>query len=144
MPRTRPFKLKLVKSEPDSIMPGFTIRAVNERGEVVGSVRVVNGDRPGTVRMVNAFTPKEYRNSGIGTTLLRQAEAEARRRGAKRVKLEVRQKGPEASKGFFAKRGYRTTGMGDERGVPVTRMSKRLGPKPRPQGKKSGRTRMPR
>lgn len=81
-------------------------------------------------RLYSIAVDPGQRGRGIGTGLLRAAEAEARRRAATHMRLEVRA-ADSATQALYVREGYRRFGMriryyGDD--MDAVRMEKRLAP----------------
>jgi ribosomal protein S18 acetylase RimI-like enzyme len=83
--------------------------AAERDGEVVGTVSIAVSMRP--IRGVHLFAlevAEAARNQGIGADIVRWVEDEARRRGQRRVYLEVRTDNP--ARRLYHRLGYRRVG----------------------------------
>jgi ribosomal protein S18 acetylase RimI-like enzyme len=85
------------------------LMAVERDGELVGTVSIVESLRP--VRGVHLFAlevAESWRNRGIGGGIVRWVVDEARRRGQRRVYLEVRSDNP--ARRLYHRLGFRRVG----------------------------------
>jgi len=85
------------------------ILAAKRDGEVVGTVSITESVRP--LRGVHLFAlevAEAARNQGVGADIVRWVEGEARRRGQRRVYLEVRIDNP--ARRLYHRLGYRRVG----------------------------------
>ena len=85
------------------------ILAAKRDGEVVGTVCITESVRP--LRGVHLFAlevAEAARNQGVGADIVRWVEGEARRRGQRRVYLEVRIDNP--ARRLYHRLGYRRVG----------------------------------
>ncbi|HYZ88252.1 MAG TPA: GNAT family N-acetyltransferase [Myxococcales bacterium] len=76
---------------------------------------------PGVAQIGRMAVVEDARGKGIGAALLRFLEAEARRRGAKRLTLNAQV----SARRFYEKAGYRAQGgIFDDAGIPHVRMER--------------------
>jgi ribosomal protein S18 acetylase RimI-like enzyme len=83
--------------------------AAERDGKVVGTVSIAESQRPmAGVHLFALEVAESARNQGIGAEIVRWVEEEARRRGQRRVYLEVRIDNP--ARRLYHRLGYRRTG----------------------------------
>ncbi len=101
--------------------------AVGETGKVVGTIGCARaGDQEGHLRGM-AVLP-EWQGSGVAEQLLKQAEAELRDLGCRRVTLDTTAPLKRAMR-FYERHGYTATGrVADFFGMPLYEYAKELQP----------------
>jgi predicted GNAT family N-acyltransferase len=105
----------------DGLDPMATHIVAVRRGSVVGTCRL--RFPRGACKLERMVVDHNLRRTGIGTELVREAELEARRRGATEVALHAQQ----PVEGFYAACGYMSEGEPFlEEGMPHVQMRKRL------------------
>jgi ribosomal protein S18 acetylase RimI-like enzyme len=89
---------------------GYRAILVAERdGELLGTVSIhPTGEPPDTLHLFALDVGAEWRGHGIGTAIVEHVIEEARRRGLKRVQLEVRTDNP--ARRLYHRLGFRRTG----------------------------------
>jgi ribosomal protein S18 acetylase RimI-like enzyme len=85
-----------------------TFVAQGENGQLSGAVMLLFEGQ--FCRVLSVATIPEFRRRGLGTEMMRAAEAEARRRNCTRVRLEVSTRNYAAIE-FYRGLGYRTDGV---------------------------------
>jgi len=89
-------------------------------GVPAGAGRVVLGE-PAVAQIGRMAVVDDARGKGVGAAMLRFLEAEARRRGAKRLTLNAQV----SARRFYEKAGYRAAGaVFDDAGIPHVRMDR--------------------
>lgn len=92
-------------------------------GTPVATLRLFPGEAPGEWVVGRLAVVRSHRGLGLGTVLLREAEAEAARRGGDRVALHAQVR----AKGFYERCGYVAHGGTDlDEGCPHVWMRKGL------------------
>lgn len=109
--------------------PTALVLAAVDRSGLLGKAVVFFRSNSGIARLYSIAVAHGARGRGIGEALLMQAERAARRRGAKRMRLEVRQDNAAAMR-LYERRGYVRFGARSgyyEDGADAWRYEKRLG-----------------
>ena len=89
--------------------PGAVVLVAHRGGLPVGSAVVFLRVGSDLARLYSIAVDPAARGTGLGAALLAAAERAARRRGARRLRLEVRQDNPAAIR-LYETRGYRRVG----------------------------------
>lgn len=85
--------------------PTALVLAAVDRGRLLGKAVVFFRDNSDVARLYSIAVAEGARGRGIGEALLAWAERDARRRGATRMRLEVRQDNASAMR-LYERRGY--------------------------------------
>lgn len=105
-----------------------TLVALSPGGHAVGYTTVLFRRDASHARLYSIAVKAAARGRGLGSALLAAAEEAAQRRGAARMRLEVRADDP-ATQAFYRQHGYRRLGVASgyyEDGVDAIRMEKTL------------------
>jgi ribosomal-protein-alanine N-acetyltransferase len=89
--------------------PGAVVLVAHRDGLLAGSAVVFLRLGSDLARLYSIAVDPAARGTGLGAALLAAAERAARRRGARRLRLEVRQDNPAAIR-LYETRGYRRVG----------------------------------
>ena len=103
-----------LRVEPAQIADGNVWLAVAADGGIAGMVELAPGEPPDTLDLSKLFVEPQWIGAGFGRALLRQAAAEARRRGAKRLTILA---DPNAA-GFYESCGARRVGEAPSDAIP--------------------------
>lgn len=100
------------------------ILAYDVDGKAIGTCRIFEENEPGVMFLGRLAVCAEYREAGVGSMLLQQAQEYAASIGIKEIKLHSQLR----AKGFYEKNGYNAYGeIEDDEGCPHIWMTKKVG-----------------